>query len=548
MNSFSELQLIEPLKTSLADENYEVPTPIQAKTIPAALTRKDVLGCAQTGTGKTAAFALPILNRLGQQNRKAKPKRPFALILAPTRELAVQIHESFQTYGKHLRLRQALVYGGVGQSQQVKTMTRGAHILIATPGRLLDLMDQGYIDLHQLEVFVLDEADRMLDMGFLPDLKRIIRELPDERQSLFFSATMPPKIVELADRLLSNPVKVDVTPKKRSLKKIDQSLVHVDRKSKLPVLQQILAEPNVKRAIVFTKTKRMANRVSEKLEKSGFFSAAIHGNKSQNARQRALNAFRDDKVNVLVATDVAARGIDIDGVTHVVNFDLPVEPEAYVHRIGRTGRAGATGVAISFVTSEERSELVDIEKLIDQTIPVDEKLSSGRRFERNTSTMKKRAPGKVASGNGATGKRATGERSNIRKRKVNDRRKTSDGTSNRSRSADQRSESGERGGLPKQGRKKRMTRKSTPVGDRKTKGDQRWNTEVKSDRRRSGEVKTDSQEMEGKKQIDRSQTSRRDTNGWPDQQLGETGSRRPRKRQQRKGRNERNRIKEANLG
>jgi len=369
LKTFEELDLIEPLRRALAEEKYTTPTPIQAQTIPSALDRRDVLGCAQTGTGKTAAFALPILNHLGQRNRKATPKRPLVLVLAPTRELAIQIEESFATYGRHLRLRRGLVYGGVGQANQVRVLSRGAHILVATPGRLLDLMNQGHIELHQLEVFVLDEADRMLDMGFLPDLKRIISKLPRKRQSLFFSATMPPKIVQLSQQLLTDPISVNVTPKRTSVERIEQRVLFVERGGKLPLLRNILSADDAEKALVFTKTKRGANALAAKLDRSGIKSTAIHGNKSQGARQRALEDFRTQRVQVLVATDVAARGIDIDGVTHVVNYDLPIEPESYVHRIGRTGRAGAEGIALSFCTSDERSELRAIERFIGQKVP-----------------------------------------------------------------------------------------------------------------------------------------------------------------------------------
>lgn len=370
METFEEIELIAPLRRALADEQYEVPTPIQAQTVPVALQGRDVLGCAQTGTGKTAAFALPILNRLGKRNRKAAPNRPFVLVLAPTRELAVQIGASFATYGRHVRVRHALVYGGVSQSGQVRALKRGAHILVATPGRLLDLMNQGHIELDRLEVFVLDEADRMLDMGFLPDLKRIIGQLPEQRQSLFFSATMPPAIVDLSQRLLENPFNVNVTPKSSSVKTIEQQVLFVERKGKQKLLQSILERDGVKRVLVFTKTKRTANVLSERLLRSGIKATAIHGNKSQSARQRALEAFRHQHVNVLVATDVAARGIDIDGITHVVNFDIPVEPESYVHRIGRTGRAGAEGIALTFCSAAERPELRAIEKLIGKKVPL----------------------------------------------------------------------------------------------------------------------------------------------------------------------------------
>jgi len=379
LKTFAELELTKPVQKALVDEKYETPTPIQAQTIPPALLGRDVLGCAQTGTGKTAAFALPILNRLGQRNRKAVPHRPLVLVLAPTRELAIQIGESFATYGKHLKLRHALVYGGVGQGNQVRALRKGAHILVATPGRLLDLMNQGHIELDKLEVFVLDEADRMLDMGFLPDLKRIIRELPDTRQSLFFSATMPPKIQELSESLLSDPVSVNVTPESTSVDLIEQRVLFVERNGKQALLKEILSSPEVDRTLVFTKTKRGANLLADKLVRSGVRATAIHGNKSQSARQRALEAFRRNQVQVLVATDVAARGIDIDGITHVVNYDLPMEPESYVHRIGRTGRAGAEGIALSFCSGSERRELRAIEQLIGMKLPLAENQPEPRR-------------------------------------------------------------------------------------------------------------------------------------------------------------------------
>jgi ATP-dependent RNA helicase RhlE len=370
LKTFSDFDLIKPLQRALAEQNYHTPTPIQAQTLPAALVGDDILGCAQTGTGKTAAFALPILNYLAEERLKARPNRPLALVLAPTRELAVQIGESFQTYGKYLPIRCVLVYGGVNQIHQVRDLNRGADVLVATPGRLLDLMNQGHIVLSDLEIFVLDEADRMLDMGFLPDLKRIIAKLPDQRQSLFFSATMPPNIVELSQRLLYQPVSVNVTPKERSVQRIEQQVMFVEKNGKQSLLQSLLAAPEVDSAIVFTRTKRGANQVAERLQRSGVHSAAIHGNKSQSARQRALGDFKSGSVRVLVATDLAARGIDVDGVTHVYNFDLPNEPESYVHRIGRTGRAGASGVAVSFCSSAEREELRAIEKLIGHKVPI----------------------------------------------------------------------------------------------------------------------------------------------------------------------------------
>ena len=399
MNTFAELKLSKRIQKALAEEKYEIPTPIQAQTIPPALLGRDVLGCAQTGTGKTAAFALPILNRLGRNNRKSVPNCPFVLVLAPTRELAIQIGESFATYGKHLSLRHALVYGGVGQGNQVRALRKGAHILVATPGRLLDLMNQGHIQLDQLEMFVLDEADRMLDMGFLPDLKRIISKLPPQRQSLFFSATLPPNIIELSQRLLKDPVKVHVTPESRNVEKIEQRMMFVERGGKQALLEKTLGEADVDRVLVFTKTKRGANAVAEQLVRSGISATAIHGNKSQNARQKALEAFRRRQVKVLVATDVAARGIDVDGITHVINFDLPVEPESYVHRIGRTGRAGAEGIALSFCSGAERRELRAIERLIGQKVPVSGD-DPGPEFNdrRESSRHRGRRPGSTGGG------------------------------------------------------------------------------------------------------------------------------------------------------
>jgi ATP-dependent RNA helicase RhlE len=370
LKTFAELDLIDALQRSLVELNYLTPTPIQSQTIPQALDGRDILGCAQTGTGKTAAFALPILNYIAEEEIHARRNSPIALVLAPTRELAIQIGESFDDYGRHLKLRTALVFGGVGQGNQVRDMNRGPHILVATPGRLLDLMDQGFVKLNDLEIFVLDEADRMLDMGFMPALKKIIAKLPEDRQSMFFSATMPPDIVELSDRLLYQPVQINVTPKSSSVKNIQQQVIMVEKAGKQALLQTILSDSEVVRAIVFTRTKRGANLVSEKLQKKGIASAAIHGNKSQGARQRALEAFKSNDVRILVATELAARGIDVDGVSHVINFDLPNEPESYVHRIGRTGRAGANGMAISFCSSGERSELRAIEDLIGKQIPL----------------------------------------------------------------------------------------------------------------------------------------------------------------------------------
>ncbi|QDV63151.1 DEAD/DEAH box helicase [Crateriforma conspicua] len=371
MNKFDSIQLAPPIQKALKSLGYETPTPVQAQAIPPAVAGQDVLGCAQTGTGKTAAFALPILDYLENDRPEIIPNQPTTLVLAPTRELAIQIGDSFRDYAKHLRIRLAVIHGGVNQVPQVKQVRRGVDVLVATPGRLLDLMNQGHIDLSGVEIFVLDEADRMLDMGFLPALKKIIADLPKNRQSLFFSATMPPKIQSLAGELLFNPVSIDVTPKTKSVDLIRQSIRYVRREEKLDCLHRRLTEPNMDRAIVFTRTKHGANALVRKLDRQGVVAAAIHGNKSQSARQRALDAFRDKKISVLVATDVAARGIDIAGVSHVINFDMPVEAESYVHRIGRTGRAGCDGIAISFCTADEIDELRSIEKLIGRKIDIE---------------------------------------------------------------------------------------------------------------------------------------------------------------------------------
>ena len=367
---FATLGLAEPIASAISEGGYEFASPIQAEAIPVALEGRDVLGCAQTGTGKTAAFALPILSRMSGSPTKAVPHRPQSLMLAPTRELAAQILASVVEYGRNLKLRSTVIFGGVGQGQQVRALERGVHILVATPGRLIDLMDQGYIDLGGLETFVLDEADRMLDMGFLPDLKRIIAELPDKRQSLFFSATVSKEIQELTNSLLRDPVAIDVTPPERSVELIEQSVQFVAKADKPAKLVEVLSETGVGQAVVFTRTKRGANTVAERLAKAGIKAEAIHGNKSQNARTKTLNAFRVGRVNVLVATDVAARGLDIDDVTHVVNYELPNEPESYVHRIGRTGRAGADGKAIAFCDADEKDYLRDIQKLLKIRIPV----------------------------------------------------------------------------------------------------------------------------------------------------------------------------------
>jgi len=369
--TFQDLELIEPIKKALQEEGYTTPTPIQAKAIPIILENKDLLGCAQTGTGKTAAFAIPMLQLLHENPvGKFEKSRIRALILTPTRELAIQIGESFAAYGRHTRVRHTVVFGGVGQKPQTDALQKGVDVLIATPGRLLDLINQGFIKLNQLEFFVLDEADRMLDMGFVHDVKKIIKLLPAKRQSLFFSATMPPVIVTLANTILRNPSKVEVTPVSSTADTIRQSVFFVDKSDKNSLLLHILKDESIATALVFTRTKHGADKVVKVLRKAGVTSEAIHGNKSQTARQNALKNFKSQTTRVLVATDIAARGIDVDDLTHVINYEIPNIPETYVHRIGRTGRAGAKGTALSFCDKEEKTYLKDIHKLIAKNIPV----------------------------------------------------------------------------------------------------------------------------------------------------------------------------------
>lgn len=372
MTDFTGFNLAQPILRAIADEGYTTPSPIQAKAIPALLQGRDLLGVAQTGTGKTAAFSLPLLDRLASNGSKPQSRKPRALILAPTRELAGQINDSIRAYGRHMHLRSTVVFGGASIRPQIKTLAQGVHILVATPGRLLDLMNQRHLRLDDVEVFILDEADRMLDMGFIPDVKKITAALPKKRQTMLFSATMPGTIQGLADGLLNDPVKVEVAPAASTVDKIEQSVLFVAKDKKRSLLGELMSDEKIARVLIFTRTKHGADRVAKHLHQSGVSSDAIHGNKSQNARQRALSSFRSGKVRALVATDIAARGIDVDGVTHVINFDLPNEPESYVHRIGRTARAGASGIAISFCDIEERGYLRDIEKIIKKSVPVNE--------------------------------------------------------------------------------------------------------------------------------------------------------------------------------
>lgn len=367
---FEQLGLIEPILKAIKNEGYTTPTPIQLKSIPIVLEGKDLLGCAQTGTGKTAAFAIPILQLLhNSKPEKQGFKHIRTLILTPTRELAVQIDESFESYGKHTGLKHDVIYGGVPQHRQTIALRNGTDILIATPGRLLDLMNQGYIYLNHLEIFVLDEADRMLDMGFINDIKKVIRELPQQRQTLFFSATMPPNISSLANSLLYKPEKVAITPVSTTAERVEQSVYFVKKKDKQSLLDHILKDKSIERTIVFTQTKHGADRIAKNLKKRNINADALHGDKSQASRQNTLNNFKSGRLRVLVATDIAARGIDVDSLEHVINYDLPNVSETYVHRIGRTGRAGAAGYALSFCDTEERPFLNSINKLTKQKIP-----------------------------------------------------------------------------------------------------------------------------------------------------------------------------------
>ncbi|MFI3265909.1 MAG: DEAD/DEAH box helicase [Rikenellaceae bacterium] len=367
--TFNDLNLIEPIKTALQDEGYINPTPIQAEAIPILLEGRDLLGCAQTGTGKTAAFSIPIIQHIYNQKQKNRFYNGIrALVLTPTRELATQIGESFKSYGRYTGIKHTVIFGGVGQTPQTDAIRAGVDVLVATPGRLLDLVNQGFIKLDKLEFFVLDEADHMLDMGFIHDIKRVLTIIPKKRQSLFFSATMPREIEYLANTILSNPAKVEVTPASSTVDKIEQYLYYVEEKA--PLLIELLKNPVMESVLVFTRTKHGADKVAKLLNKASITAEAIHGNKSQNARQNALNNFKLRTTRVLIATDIAARGIDVDNLSHVINYELPNVPETYVHRIGRTGRAGREGVAYSFCNVEEVPLLKDIEKLIGKRITV----------------------------------------------------------------------------------------------------------------------------------------------------------------------------------
>jgi ATP-dependent RNA helicase RhlE len=368
--NFDALNLIEPLRRALRAQNYTEPTPVQAQAIPLLLAGHDLMASAQTGSGKTAAFALPMLQKLDADRRRPGLKGVRALVLAPTRELAAQIYESFGDYGRYLGIKRAVIYGGVGKKPQVDAIAPGIDVLVATPGRLLDLYGERRVRLEAVEIFVLDEADRMLDMGFIPDVRRIIDLLPKKRQSLFFSATLPEEVRRLARSMLTDPKQVAVEPETGHTPRIEQRVLFVDKESKTPLLLNLLEDPSIERALVFTRTKHRANRLAEQLQKGRIRADAIHGNKTQAARERALELFHAGKIRVLVATDIAARGLDVDDISHVINFELPNEPESYVHRIGRTARAGKAGVAISFCDESESGYLRDIERMLEQSVPV----------------------------------------------------------------------------------------------------------------------------------------------------------------------------------
>jgi len=411
MTNFTGLGLIEPLTRAVAAEGYDTPTPIQAQSIPDLLTGRDLLGVAQTGTGKTAAFVLPILQRLHEANALPARKLPRVLILAPTRELALQIHESIVVYARHLSIRSVVVFGGVPMGKQVKGLNDGAQILVATPGRLMDLMNQDKVRLNRVETFVLDEADRMLDMGFVNDVRKISAEVPEKRQTVLFSATMPENVRKLASGLMDNPVRVEVTPQSTTAERIGQRVFFVPKDKKRDLLTNVLKDKDVKRVLVFTRTKHSADRVARHLEQRGISAGAIHGNKTQNARQRALDGFKTGQLRALVATDIAARGIDVDGVSHVINFDLPNDAENYVHRIGRTARGGEKGEAISFCDAEERGYLRDIEKAIRQEVTV----FSDHPFHAAAIAEPEQAPPKRGGGGGGGGRGRGGQQASGRK-------------------------------------------------------------------------------------------------------------------------------------
>lgn len=427
--TFENLNLIEPILNALQTEGYTKPTPIQAQAIPYILQQRDILGCAQTGTGKTAAFSIPIIQLLHAQPVKGN-RNIRALILTPTRELAIQIGESLAAYGKNTGLKHTVIFGGVSQHAQTQALRVGVDILVATPGRLLDLMNQRFIHLQHLQLFVLDEADRMLDMGFVNDVRKVLKVLPEKKQSLFFSATMAPEIMKLADTILVNPAKVEVTPAATTVNSIKQAVYYVKKSDKKSLLIHLLKEGSIDRVLIFTRTKHGADRVAKDVNNAGMQAEAIHGNKSQNARVRALENFKSSRTRVLVATDIAARGIDVDDLAHVINYELPNEPETYVHRIGRTGRAGASGTALSFCDAEETSYLISIQKLISKSVPVIDNHPypmTAKDFAAAASTVKEKKRGGGNGGRGNWGNKPRTEGSSNGNRNASTGRSSSNG-------------------------------------------------------------------------------------------------------------------------
>ncbi|MFD2873795.1 DEAD/DEAH box helicase [Mucilaginibacter ximonensis] len=448
--TFNDLKLIEPILKALKTEGYTTPTPIQEQAIPIVLQRRDLLGCAQTGTGKTAAFSIPILQLLYQDKQQHKEQKTIkALILTPTRELAIQINESLAAYGRHTGLKHLVIFGGVSQNPQVDALKRGIDILVATPGRLLDLMQQRFISLEHIKMLVLDEADRMLDMGFVNDVKKIIAKVPAKRQTLFFSATMPKEIQSLADSLLTNPEKVEVTPVSSTAETIQQELYYVQKSDKRDLLSHILKDKNITSVLVFTRTKHGADKVVKDLHKLKITAEAIHGNKSQNARQRALTNFKNRDTRVLIATDIAARGIDIDELAYVINYEIPNIPETYVHRIGRTGRAGASGIAYSFCDAEEIAYIKDIHKLIGKQIPVKE----GHPYVMNPDTVRPAETAEKQKGKGGGQKRGRGFG---RADKKKDNRQGGGGNNNRSSGNNRSSDGNMSGKKPNHGNRNKQ--------------------------------------------------------------------------------------------
>jgi ATP-dependent RNA helicase RhlE len=440
MTTFESLGLTEPVLKALKAEGYTVPTPIQAKAVPHVLAGRDLFGCAQTGTGKTAAFALPLIEQMMANPRERTARRCRVLVLAPTRELAGQIHESFRVYGRNAHLKSAVIYGGVGQRPQETAMSKGVDVLVATPGRLLDLVQQKFVDLRAVEFLVLDEADRMLDMGFIHDVRRIVGMLPRERQTLFFSATLPSEVRQLADSMLRDPLEVKTTPQSTPAETVAQSVFFLAQRQKRHLLVHLLSTEGMARVIVFTRTKHGADKLQRDLEKAGIRAAAIHGNKSQNQREKALAAFKSQHPPVLIATDIAARGIDVDNVSHVVNYELPHEPETYVHRIGRTGRAGMTGKAVSLCDHEERPRLQAIERLLRKAIPVRNDLPELPHVESSSEPRERRGdgsrpprgrPSRDQSGEGGRGGHAGSSRGRGGRGGRNDGRRASSGQQQR---------------------------------------------------------------------------------------------------------------------